>query len=235
MRGRRRCSSRSAGRASSPVPPSSGLLAHPQFPRPRLGEVDFCSAFSTSSTSSTKAGLVSNFVPIYTNKRVSTIPSIKLDHSVSSRLKLSGYWSMTRTDSPNAMGFPYPIANAIPAHIKAQTTRGNIDFTVKPTLLLHIGGGYLLTTNDAQVPYFSPQQQLGFQGANAVIFPYFAGINQNTGGSENLGPPSYFAVKDYKPTGTVSLSWVKNNHTYKFGGEGVINRYPTLARTLHST
>jgi Carboxypeptidase regulatory-like domain len=182
----------------------------------------------------TNSGLVSNFVPTYTNKRVSTIPSIKLDHSVSNRLKLSGYWSMTRTDSPNNMGFPYPIANAIPAHIKVQTTRGNIDYTVKPTLLLHIGGGYLLTTNDPQVPYFSPQQQLGFQGANATIFPYFAAINQNQGGSENLGPPSYFAVRDYKPTGTVSLTWVKNNHTYKFGGEGVINRYPTLARTFAS-
>src|SRR5215831_7399492 len=42
----------------------------------------------------TKPGLVSNFVPTYTNKRVSTIPSIKVDHSVSARLKLSGYWSM---------------------------------------------------------------------------------------------------------------------------------------------
>jgi hypothetical protein len=176
-------------------------------------------------------GLVSNYLPVYTNTRVSTIPSVKLDHSVSSRLKLSGYWGMTRTDSPNAMGLPYPLQNTVPAHIKVDTFRGNIDYTITPTLLLHVGGGYLLTSNNPQVPSFSPTQTLGFQGVNASVFPYFATLSQNTGGSENLGPPNDFIVRDYKPTGTVSLTWVKNNHTLKFGGEGVINRYPTLAQT----
>jgi len=176
-------------------------------------------------------GLVSNYIPTYTNKRVSTIPSIKLDHSVSSRLKLSGYWGLTRTDSPNAMGLPQPIQNTVPAHIKVDTTRGNIDYTITPTLLLHVGGGYLYTHNDPEVPSFNPSQQLGFKGVFANVFPYFATLNENTGGSEVIGPPNDFVVRDYKPTGTISLTWVKNNHTYKFGGEGVFNRYPTFAQT----
>jgi hypothetical protein len=176
-------------------------------------------------------GLVNNYLPSYTNSRVSTIPSIKLDHSVSSRLKLSGYWGLTKTDSPNNMGFPNPIQNTIPAHIKVDTTRGNIDYTITPTLLLHVGGGYLYTNNDPHVLPFSPGQQLGFNGVYANQFPYFSTLSENTGGSAVLGPPTNFYVRDYKPTGTVSLTWVKNNHTYKFGGEGVINRYPSLAQT----
>ncbi len=176
-------------------------------------------------------GLVNNYLPSYTNTRVSTIPSIKLDHSVSSRLKLSGYWGLTKTDSPNNMGFPNPIQNTIPAHIKVDTTRGNIDYTITPTLLLHVGGGYLYTNNDPHVLPFSPGQQLGFQGVYANEFPYFSTLAENTGGSAVIGPPTNFYVRDYKPTGTVSLTWVKNNHTFKFGGEGVVNRYPSLAET----
>jgi hypothetical protein len=61
-------------------------------------------------------GLVSNYLPSYSNKRVTSIPSVKLDHLVSARLKLSGYWGLTRTDSPNNMGLPYPIQNTVPTH-----------------------------------------------------------------------------------------------------------------------
>jgi hypothetical protein len=178
-----------------------------------------------------KPGLVSNFLPVYTNKRVSTIPSVKLDQQVSSRLKLSGYWGQTRTDSPNNMGLPYPVQNLSPTHVKTTTTRGNIDFTLKPTLLLHLGIGYLLTTNNPQVPPFDTQGILGFKGNDAGQFPYFSAMNANTGGSEVLGPPINLYIRNYKPSATASLTWVHDNHTYKFGGEAVINGYPMLTKT----
>jgi hypothetical protein len=177
------------------------------------------------------SGFVSNYLPVYTNSRVSTIPSVKLDHSVSNRLKLSGYWGLTRTDSPNNMGLPYPVQNTIPTHIKNDTTRGNIDYTIKPTLLLHVGVGYLLTSNNPQVPPFNNSQLLGFNGVSANIFPYFSVLLQNTGGSEVLGPPTDLYVRNYKPSATVSLTWVHSNHTYKFGGESVINGYPLFTQT----
>jgi hypothetical protein len=176
-------------------------------------------------------GLVSNYVPVYTNSRVTTIPSVKLDHSVSARLKLSGYWGMTRTDSPNNMGLPYPIQNTVPTHIKTNTTRGNIDFTVTPTLLLHVGVGYLLTSNNPQVAPFNDQQLLGLNGVAANIFPYFSVLSQNTGGSEALGPPTDLYIRNYKPSATVSLTWVHNNHTWKAGGEALINGYPMFTQT----
>ncbi|HEY6345616.1 MAG TPA: carboxypeptidase-like regulatory domain-containing protein [Bryobacteraceae bacterium] len=176
-------------------------------------------------------GLVSNYLPVYTNSRVSTIPSVKLDHSISTRLKLSGYWGLTRTDSPNNMGLPYPIQNTVPTHIKNDTTRGNIDYTITPTLLLHVGIGYLLTSNNPEVPPFNNSQQLGFNGVTANIFPYFSVLNENTGGSEVLGPPTDLYIRDYKPSATASITWVHNNHTYKVGGESVINGYPMFTQT----
>jgi hypothetical protein len=176
-------------------------------------------------------GLVNNFLPTYTNTRVSTIPSVKLDHLFSARLKLSGYWGLTRTDSPNNMGFPYPIQNVAPTHIKNDTVRGNIDFTATPTLLLHVGVGYLLTSNNQEVPPFNNQQQLGYNGVSANVFPYFSVLSENTGGSSVLGPPTDIYIRDYKPTATTSLTWVKNNHTYKLGGEFVQNGYPMFTQT----
>ena len=179
-------------------------------------------------------GLVSNYLPVYTNTRVSTIPSIKVDHLFSARLKVSFYGGITRTDSPNHMGLPYPIQNIAPTHIKNTTTRGNIDFTVTPTLLLHVGIGYLLTSNNQEVPPFNNQRLLGFNGVSANVFPYFSVLSENTGGSEVLGPPTDLYIRDYKPSANVSLTWVHNNHTYKAGGEALINGYPMFTQTYAS-
>jgi outer membrane receptor protein involved in Fe transport len=46
-----------------------------------------------------------------------------------------------------------------------------------------------------------------------------------------MGPPSDFRIKNLKPTGTASLTWVRNNHTYKAGGELIVNGYPSFSET----
>ncbi len=33
--------------------------------------------------------------------------------------------------------------------------------------------------------------------------------------------------KEYKPTANANLTWVKGNHTFKFGGEMVVEGFPT--------
>ena len=45
-------------------------------------------------------GSVNNFLPSYLDKRVTTIPSIKIDQRTGDKGQLSFYWSMTRTDAP---------------------------------------------------------------------------------------------------------------------------------------
>ena len=43
--------------------------------------------------------------PAFSNYRHTTIPSIKIDQNLSSKIKISGYYSQTCTYSPNANGF----------------------------------------------------------------------------------------------------------------------------------
>jgi opacity protein-like surface antigen len=177
--------------------------------------------------------LTNNYIPSYSNSRVSQVPSIKLDHSLSSRLKLSGYWSRTQTDSPNNSGLEYPIGVTVGSHVKADTYRVNFDYTVTPTLLLHIGAGYLYSRSDPDVPRFD-NSKIGFKGTNTDLFPYFSVLSQAQGGMTNFGPPSDFRIKNLKPTGTISLTWVRNNHTYKAGGELIVNGYPSFSETYSS-
>jgi hypothetical protein len=74
------------------------------------------------------AGLINNYLPTYSNPRLTYIPSVKIDHSLSSRAKVSGYWSRTRTSSPSANGFAFPISPT-PSTITAHTIRINFDYT----------------------------------------------------------------------------------------------------------
>ena len=86
----------------------------------------------------------------YTNisSRITGIPSLKLDHSLGSKSKLSFYWSTTGTESlyslpnGNADGLPPIITQARGTFIYSQTERLNYDYTLTPTILLHLGGGY---------------------------------------------------------------------------------------------
>jgi Carboxypeptidase regulatory-like domain len=176
------------------------------------------------------SGLTNNYVPAYSNSRVSSVPSIKLDHSLSSQLKLSGYWSRTQTNSPNNSGLDYPISVTIGSHVKADTYRVNVDYILRPTLLLHIGGGYLYSRSDPDVPRFD-NSTIGFKGTNTDLFPYFSVLSQAQGGMTNFGPPSDFRIKNLKSTGTISLTWVHDNHTYKVGGELIVNGYPSFSET----
>src|SRR5438477_7858589 len=64
-----------------------------------------------------RPGLTNNYVPNALNPRVTQIPSVKIDHSISARLKLSGYWSRTQTDTPNNTGLDYPISVTVGSHV----------------------------------------------------------------------------------------------------------------------
>src|SRR6516165_210410 len=64
---------------------------------------------------SLNAGLINNYpIPAYTNFRHTTIPSFKIDHSISSSTKIAGYYSENDTVSPNANGFTQVFTSATP-------------------------------------------------------------------------------------------------------------------------
>ncbi len=195
-----------------------------------------------------------DYVVGYSNDRRQTVPSIKLDHSLSSKAKLSGYWGRTSVAPfPATDGMPFPITSSNPAKILSFTTRINFDYTLTPTLLLHLGVG-LLTADDAEQgpgkPLGTEYDVLGYFGLKGTgttkVMPtvgapapgFAGGPATGFGGlyggySPRIGPSTNIEIHEYKPTSNASLTWVKSNHTYKFGADfntdGYLNKSNTYA------
>ncbi|MCU1339010.1 MAG: hypothetical protein JWO19_4591 [Bryobacterales bacterium] len=180
----------------------------------------------------TSSGLINNFLPTYSNSRITDIPSVKIDHNLSSSLKVSGYWSRTGTSAPNNNGFDQPITSATGTYVVAHTVRLNVDYNFTPTMLLHLGGGLINTLSDAQVTDYDPSQ-IGLKGFNTNLFPSIQTISNAQGGGmgTNMGVGTQITLRNYKPTSTATLMIVRNNHTFKFGAELVWQGYPAQNRT----
>lgn len=178
-----------------------------------------------------RSGLINNFVPTYANSRLTYVPSVKMDYSLSPRSKLSGYWAYNNTSTPNNNGLP-GVINGTPTVNTAETVRLNFDQTITPTLLLHIGVGMLYPIQTQTPPAVNPVTDLGLTGTHANLFPYIETIsNSATGGGPTLGPGNAVVLYYTKPTGNASLTWVRGNHTYKAGGEIVANGYQAVNQT----
>jgi hypothetical protein len=152
---------------------------------------------------------------------------------VSASSKVSGYWSQTILTVPNNNSFTYPITTAVGTENALQTMRLNFDQTLAPTLLLHVGAGLIYGHNNGIAPAFDPTT-LGFKGANTNLFPSIQSISAPQGGSANLGIATQTNLIYTKPSFTVSMTWVRNNHTYKAGAELLTQGYQTSSRSYSS-
>jgi len=200
-------------------------------------------------------GLLNNYaIPAYSNFQHTTIPSIKVDQSLNSKMKLSGYFSLTEQNSPNTNGFSALLAPVAPNRDRSYTYRINFDDTITPTLLFHFGVGllyhdhpvYTAPSNfDAQAAAAAANGYGGAPGGHSFVpfqaptyMPSFAGLNNAIiGGGLALGSgffapspgPSGFDesdLKDIKPTANTSLTWVRGNHTFKAGASMVLEGFP---------
>jgi hypothetical protein len=176
------------------------------------------------------AGVFNYTAPPYLNFRHSTIPSIKIDHIINSKMKLSAYYSWNRQFSPQTNGFTEPYTALQPQHSTTNIIRLNLDTTLTPTVLFHVGAGYLELSNPSGAPGYD-QKQLFPEGVPFTAgnyFPYMTGMYSANGGGWTGGagfPVTNTGVAftlspelhDYKPTFNASLTWVKGNHTYKLG------------------
>jgi len=185
------------------------------------------------------ANLVGNYSASVAGSRYSAIPSIKIDHNISSKDHLSFYWSRINTESQissplgNADGLPLAIGAYRGTFIPTYTTRVNYDRTVTPTILLHLGAGYYHTSfaDHAPVLNFDPAS-IGLSGF--LIHRQFPAINGMCvqpagfgqtgcqgplGGMQNLGEAIQSQNYEEKPTFNANLTWIRGNHTYKIGGE----------------
>jgi hypothetical protein len=186
----------------------------------------------------TLPGLIQNHnVPYRTGTR-NYLPSFKIDHNINANHKLNFFYSWTgqRTPIETGEGFPSLISAGTVSTWTNQNYRLNYDWTLTPTVLLHLGAGF----QDAvigQEPFlksgYDPVTQLGLRGpftsGKGSVFPHFGNASNAQGGMSNLGSPSFNGLQltmNQRPTGIASLTWVKDNHTYKFGGELRIDGFP---------
>jgi Carboxypeptidase regulatory-like domain len=179
---------------------------------------------------------VGNYPIIFPANKFQWIPSIKIDHALTNNIHLSGYYALTATDKDNGGdGLPDPISARRYQVIRGTTVRINGDYVIKPTVVAHAGIGYQRYHNPDTTPITNYDQQsgLGLPGALVGGFPVITGTPQVSGISglsivgqptnSNqlllLGPSNYQLYVLNKPTFVASVSWVKGNHDFKFGGE----------------
>jgi hypothetical protein len=188
--------------------------------------------------------LTNNYLPSFPNDRVTTNESVKIDHQLSGRAKVSGTWLTNATSTQYSQnlnlseGLPATITQTRGSFSRSMNWRLNFDYTFTPTLLWHIGIGSLQYLLDDHSPTRDfDQKSIGLNGTPnpGGRFPSISGltvVGGATGGMVPMGPgvgAAQSVTKQFTPTYGTSLTWVKNNHTFKFGGELRTFGYP-----LHS-
>ncbi len=184
-----------------------------------------------------RAGL--NFNNGFRSQRTTEIPSLKLDQTLGSKGRLSFYWSGTRTadqypavGSPGVPeGFPDAITTTIANFDRSYTLRLNYDYAISPTLLLHLGMGYQQNNLWDWTPIldFDPLKEIGLKGTKiARSFPRmtFDGVSQAVGGMNSMGALFQTRQMMQKPQSNASVTYVRDNHTYKVGAEWRIEGNP---------
>ncbi|HEY7339196.1 MAG TPA: TonB-dependent receptor [Bryobacteraceae bacterium] len=190
--------------------------------------------------------IANNYIPTFTGITTTQITSFKIDQVVGPKGKLAYYFSRNALFQPistafggGADGLPDPITTAVGSIVPTWVTRLNYDYTVTPTVLLHFGAGFQyvnfgiksVTADGSGFTNYDSGKQLGLPGTINRFFPSISGLMTavpNNGGMKSMG--SSFDSHSYteKPTFNTSLTWVKSNHTYKFGGEFRTEGYPAI-------
>jgi len=195
--------------------------------------------------------VVNNYIPNIPTTRVTQIPSVKIDELLGAKAKVSFFWQNTKTTAPLSFtfgqvdGLPDPLATNVGTFQHAPVYRLNFDYTISPTLLLHAGAGYRsnifytpTVNEEGQVPNYNAEAALGLHGGTThQFFPPMSGLCNGgggftpyvctgQGGMQNFGGAADGFAKTQSPSFNSNLTWVKGNHTYKFGAEARFEGYP---------
>jgi hypothetical protein len=185
----------------------------------------------------TNGNYINNYTGFNLAQRVSTIPSLKIDQSLGAKGKIAFYWGTTGTDAQystpngNADGLPDIISANRGTFIHALTERLNYDYTITPTLLLHLGAGYSRIsfldtsayTNGGGAFNCASIQLVGCE--TSFNFPTITTLVPTTsasalGGMQQLGNATLHThTYTERPSYNANTTWVHGNHTYKFGAE----------------
>jgi len=193
--------------------------------------VKFLDLLDTLGVKAQNSNVTGNYLGVVPSQRYSVIPSFKIDHSISSKDKLSFYYQETNLENQvsegapqGADGLPLMIGGYRCNCIAGWIERLNYDRTVTPTILLHLGAGYYYTTFSDRAPFldFDPAA-FGLTGfVQHRQFPSITGMSSALyGGMQNMGTNGQIqsVYHDNKPSYNANATWVHGKHTTKLGAE----------------
>jgi hypothetical protein len=170
---------------------------------------------------------LNNFQNTENAGRTILIPSLKLDQIIGPKDKLSFYWSSLGSPCRSCFGedgLPQPISGSFGAATSTNVERLNYDHTLTPTVLLHLGVGFNYDdlARPSVTPVYDSCGNLGLCSqafTSPTSFPYVTGLLNSLGGGATIMGPVPRADDLYSVFNNVaSLTWVRRNHTLKFGG-----------------
>ena len=174
--------------------------------------------------------LTSNYFNPFRGTRITRSPALKIDEIFSSKARMAFTYTDNHTESPiQALGlgegFPEPITGNAGTFESSPTFRLNFDYTLRPTMLFHLGLGFqeFNFCNCAVTTDYNAATDIGLTGATLnQTFPRMNSTvvaSPQLGGMNVLGPPGQVSSPERHPTSSASLTWIRGNHTLKFGGE----------------
>ena len=182
----------------------------------------------------TNNGLTNNYSVTWPRKSVQTINAFKIDHSFSSKLKLTGSYSLnSQSFDTFTDGLDVPLSSGRMMTEKSHTIRITADYTISPTMVLQLGAGLMhFVFKDPQPNVnYNVEQELGMPGTFSTVAPSISLTSLTRGGLRDTGPVAYGNTWQIKPTGTASLAWVKGSHAMKFGAEVRVDSHPSTVIT----
>jgi Carboxypeptidase regulatory-like domain/TonB dependent receptor len=236
--------------ATTKTDPVTGRVYRDQFPgniipRERWDPVAVkIQALFPAPSGPTATGLAQNFYSPFTFSRVTEVPSFKIDQLIG-KGRLSFFWQRTKTSNPDGNttfgrsdGLPDPLTETLGTFQNAPLYRVNYDHPLTPRLLLHLGAGYRSNyffvpsvTREGKLTNYNAEKELGLKGGiENKFFPTMMGLlsTNGTGGMKTIGSEAGTNQITQSPTFNAYVSWVKNNHTYKFGSEFRTEGYPPV-------
>jgi hypothetical protein len=182
------------------------------------------------------ASLLNNWYnsPKFTTR--SANDAVKGDYLFNENHKLSIYLFRNGNLAPNNVdGLPFPLTTIQLPVGNTWLPRVNYDYTISPTLIFHLGLGFLRFYNPATaLPSeftYNASGVLGFNGsAIGTGFPVLSIPTSSTGGgfAPTAGPTSGDISIYDKTQAQSSITWVRGRHTYKLGAEWQENMFADL-------
>ncbi len=172
-----------------------------------------------------------NWVPDIVTNTQQQIPSLKIDQDFGPNTKTNFFWTNQSTNQiANPDGLPIPLTSSRPKIVGGNQYRFNLDRTISPTMLAHLGFGFYRFHNPDSSPEgvltYDAKGQLGLVGsATGVGFPAISGLTFNNEGGVSASGNTGFGptTADHQTTDLASItgswSWIRGKHSFKSGFE----------------